>query len=132
MNYGGCVVVHQEAFVCYTHADDQLDGGRIQQMAKDLAGEFAAISGDTLVVVVDRSHLHVGDDWRDRLTEAVGNATFLLPFVTPRFFLSDECRRELEHFVRTAKASNAVNWWYRSSTSMFPTYTPTSQTQPAN
>ena len=104
MNYGGCVVVHQEAFVCYTHADDQLDGGRIQQMAKDLAGEFAAISGDTLVVVVDRSYLHVGDDWRDRLAEAVGNATFLLPFVTPRFFLSDECRRELEHFVRTAES----------------------------
>jgi hypothetical protein len=94
------------AFICYVHADDDGDGGRILHLAHDLGAEFAAISGDNLNVITDRAHLMWGDDWRSTLTEAVGNATFLIPFITPRFFGSDECRRELELYQRTAADFN--------------------------
>ena len=36
----------RSAFLCYVHADDAHDHGRITQLATDLSGEFAAITND--------------------------------------------------------------------------------------
>lgn len=91
-----------QCFVCYVHDDDTANMGGILQLARDLESEFAAITAGRLEMVYDRMHLQWGDDWRSELTDAVGRATFLMPFISPRFFLSQECRREFDYFRQTA------------------------------
>lgn len=90
------------AFVAYVRADDEADGGRILQIARDIGHQFAAITANQLDLVIDQDHLRWGDGWRTTLTDAVTHANFLIAFISPRFFLSVECRRELELFLRTA------------------------------
>jgi TIR domain len=44
-----------------------------------------------------------GDEWRKRIDEAIAGTTFFIPIVTPKYFLSEECRRELIQFTTKAK-----------------------------
>lgn len=44
-SYGPDVAI-DSAFLCYVHADDEHDLGRILQLATDVQNEFAAITGE--------------------------------------------------------------------------------------
>jgi hypothetical protein len=48
--------------------------------------------------------LDSADEWRRRIAEALAGTTFFIPIVTPRFFKSDECRRELVTFAMHAES----------------------------
>lgn len=95
-------MISHSAFLCYTHADDELDHGRITQIAEDLEREFEAITVDTLTIGFDHQILGWGHRWRTHLTEAINEATFMICVVTPRFFASAECRAEVERFGQVA------------------------------
>jgi hypothetical protein len=92
-------------FWSYVHADDDGDEGRILQLAADLQSEFAAITAGSLELFHDRTSLEWGDDWRARIDEAIAQAAFLIPIVTPRYFASQECRSELLAFASHARTA---------------------------
>lgn len=92
-------------FWSYVHDDDATDDGRILQLAEDLKSEFAAITGNSLRLFVDRTSLEWGDDWRAKIDEAIVQATFLIPVVTPRYFKSQACRDEIRAFAAQAQAA---------------------------
>lgn len=92
-----------KGFWSYVHADDHADGGRIQRLAKDVAEEYAMQTGDTIELFLDRDDLSWGDNWRQKVDESLSLVAFFIPILTPRFFQSNECRRELRLFVRKAK-----------------------------
>lgn len=90
------------AFWSYTHDDDGAEQGRIVRLAEHLRAEFAAVTAEDLRVFVDRESIAWGDQWRLTIDQALAGATFFIPIVTPRFFRSQECRRELLKFASEA------------------------------
>jgi hypothetical protein len=94
-------------FWSYTHDDNQSDGDRILRLAELLKSEFALLTGSDLDLFVDRTDLKWGEEWRLRIENALATTTFFIPVVTPRYFKSEECRKELLRFVGHAKALGA-------------------------
>lgn len=86
-------------FWSYTHRDDRLDGGRIARLSEQIANAFEIITGEPLEIFLDKKSLEWGDAWRMRLDSALTSTTFLIPIVTPKFLMSQECRREVITFA---------------------------------
>jgi hypothetical protein len=92
-----------KGFWSYVHADDDAEFGRIRQLADLLRKEFGLQTGEELQLFLDRDSIEWGDDWRERLERALADITFFIPVVTPRYFKSAECRRELLEFSELAR-----------------------------
>ncbi|WP_123820519.1 toll/interleukin-1 receptor domain-containing protein [Kitasatospora cineracea] len=86
-------------FWSYTHRDNDLDDGRILRLAEAIGNEYEIITGDELKVFVDSKAIAWGDAWRVKIDSAIFGITFLIPVMTPRFFLSQECRKEVITFA---------------------------------
>ncbi|MFJ4074786.1 TIR domain-containing protein [Curtobacterium sp. NPDC089991] len=91
-------------FWSYVHADDEATHGRIAQLARDIVAEYEAQTTEKIQLFLDRDDLKWGDAWRSVIDEALASVAFFIPVVTPRFFKSVECRRELKQFADRAKA----------------------------
>jgi hypothetical protein len=97
--------VEPSGFWSYVHLDDDAEQGRVADLADLLREEYALLNGEELRLFCDRDDLAWGEHWRERIDEALAGITFFIPVVTPRYFKSDECRRELLTFARRAKAA---------------------------
>jgi F-box protein 11 len=86
------------AFLSYVHADDH-DGG-ITRLHAALQDEVGMQIGDDFRIFLDRTDIGWGDNWRERIETSLDSVTLLIPVITPRFFGSDECRGELERFLK--------------------------------
>lgn len=93
-------------FVSYSHDDNKRAQGRVLDIINRIQDEYGLITGEDLTVFTDRD-LKWGENWRERIDTALQNTTFLIPIVTPRFFTSIECRKELLQFYSLAKSVGA-------------------------
>ncbi|MFE0355996.1 toll/interleukin-1 receptor domain-containing protein [Streptomyces nigra] len=91
-------------FWSYTHRDDEIEEGRVRRLARKIANEFEGITAEELNVFIDKQDVKWGDEWRKRIDSALTGSTFFMPIVTPRFFKSEECRREVLIFSGHAKS----------------------------
>lgn len=91
-------------FWSYAHEDNRLDGGGILGLATHLREELSLSAGTDIAFFVDRDELKWGEEWRRRIDTALAQTTFFIPIITPRFFASEECRRELFAFVGQARS----------------------------
>lgn len=89
-------------FWSYVHSDDEAEGGRISQLARDVVAQYQMITGDMIELFLDRDSLEWGDDWRPKVDSSLASVAFFIPVLTPRYFQSAECRRELNFFGRRA------------------------------
>jgi hypothetical protein len=85
-------------FWSYVHADDEMDWGRISNLARDIVGHYEGLRAEKIELFLDRDDLHWGDQWRHKIDAALSNVAFFVPVITPRYFASAECRRELQFF----------------------------------
>lgn len=106
--YGGPMAAESAGFWSYVHSDDEAEGGRISKLAERLAATYELNTATPLELFLDRTSLRWGDAWRQRIEQAVAGTTFFIPIITPRYFLSPECRRELLGFWAEAKRSDVV------------------------
>jgi hypothetical protein len=88
------------AFWSYTHTDNQAEGDRIVRLAHDLQSQYGVLMGGKLSLFLDADKIEWGDDLRAQVDLALAGTTFFIPIITPSYFLSDECRRELIVFVQ--------------------------------
>jgi hypothetical protein len=95
-------VPNSQGFWSYVHDDDQAEGGRIGRLAKDVSAQFEMLTGEPLVLFFDKNVLEWGDKWREIIDSNLASIAFFIPVLTPRYFLSAECRRELQVFARKA------------------------------
>ncbi|MGH3066089.1 MAG: TIR domain-containing protein [Gaiellaceae bacterium] len=65
--------------------------------------QYALLAGQDLQLFIDRDIVW-GEQWRERIEQALATVTFFIPVVTPRYFTRDECRRELLKFASEAKS----------------------------
>src|SRR4051812_44638633 len=96
-------------FWSYVHDDDHGEQGRVLDLATDLQTEFAAITAGSLQLFIDRTSLEWGADWRARINEAIAQAAFLIPVITPRYFISQACRDEILAFAAAAEAAGVAD-----------------------
>jgi TIR domain-containing protein len=91
-----------KGFWSYSHADDDADEGRITKLARDLVSQYQMITGETIELFLDRDSIGWGEDWQAKIDASLESVAFFIPVLTPRFFLSSQCRQELNYFIRQA------------------------------
>jgi F-box protein 11 len=60
-------------------------------------------TGEDFLIFQDRMDIKWGQAWRTQVDESLNSATFIIPIITPNFFKSEECRKELEKFLEREK-----------------------------
>jgi len=73
------------------------------QLARDLTAQYEMMTAETIDLFIDREALSWGDKWRDKVDRSLATTAFFVAVLTPRYFVSSECRRELQTFVRGAE-----------------------------
>jgi len=91
-----------DAFISYTHDDDSWSGGLIRLITQRLAGELSLLAGAKQELWMDIDHLAWGTEFDRRIEDALLNSQFFIPFMTPAYFDSDYCRKELQAFTGVA------------------------------
>ena len=90
-------------FWSYVHKDDEAEGKRISRLARDVVAQYEMITGDTIELFLDKDGgIEWGDEWRGKIEEQLASVAFFIPVMTPRYFKSEECRKELRFFVQRA------------------------------
>jgi hypothetical protein len=90
------------AFWSYVHTDDDADGGRIAQLARDVVAEYQMLTGDSIHLFLDRDNIDWGDEWKLKIDSTLESVAFFIAVLTPRYFRNVEFRRELNFFARRA------------------------------
>jgi parallel beta-helix repeat protein len=93
------VPVEPVAFMSYARFDDQHHDGLLSQFRERLAAEVRAQTGQEFAIFQDRSDIAWGQNWQERIDEALDAVTLLLVIITPRLFRSTPCRAEFERFL---------------------------------
>jgi cobaltochelatase CobT len=87
------------AFLSYARIDDQHERGHLSRLRERLSGEVQVQTGEPFPIFQDLHALRWGDPWSARLTAALDGTCFLIPVLTPSFFRSTACRREVGRFL---------------------------------
>src|SRR5262249_7801792 len=61
--------------------------------------ELRLQTGTDVLVLDDRNDLRWGQNWIERVRESLDQEVFLIPVLTPLYFLSPQCREEYEAFA---------------------------------
>jgi hypothetical protein len=95
-----------KGFWSYVHDDDRTEGGRIVRLARDIVDQYQMLTGENInLLFLDKDNITWGDEWRKELDSSLASVAFFIPVITPRYFMSPECRRELQYFVgRTSES----------------------------
>ena len=87
------------AFMSYARFNDQHDGGQLSQFRKRLEAEVQAQTGEEFAIFQDRNDISWGQNWKQRIEEALDGVTLLLVIITPSLFRSQACRAEVKRFL---------------------------------
>jgi cobaltochelatase CobT len=94
---------HPIAFLSYVRDDDDHDMGGITKFRQRLEGEIKVQSGKSFEIFQDRNDIRWGQFWEERIANSLSEVTFLIPIITPSFFVSPACRNEFDTFLRMEK-----------------------------
>ena len=87
------------AFLSYVRFNDQHDVEALSKLSARLEGEIRTVTGEPFKIFQDRRDIQVGQNWLERINEALDSVTLLIAILTPSFFRSDHCRAEMRHFL---------------------------------
>ena len=87
------------AFMSYARFDDQHDDGQLTAFRERLAAEVRVQTGEEFLIFQDRADIAWGQNWQQRISQALDTVTLLLVIITPGFFRSPHCRAETEQFL---------------------------------
>jgi formylglycine-generating enzyme required for sulfatase activity len=91
--------VRYKAFLSYSTFDDEHLDGFISGLATLISREVHAQTGQEFPIFQDRKDIHWGESWERKIGEALDEVTYLIAFITPKFFTSPYCIEELSRFV---------------------------------
>src|SRR5271166_1283261 len=103
-----------QAFQSYTRRDDEFFGGAITAFRRSLEGGVQVVTGDVnFEIFQDVEGVQLGQQWERRLKDAITDAIFLIPIITPLFFASAACRDELAKFIKHEESldrGDLISW----------------------
>jgi hypothetical protein len=88
-------------------------------LAEAIENEFAVITGDDLQLFLDRNSLEWGDLWRERISEALGEAPFFIAVVTRSTSAALNAGANCCHSPARPWAEALANCCFRSCSSTF-------------
>jgi F-box protein 11 len=91
------------AFLSYVRFDDEHEDGRLSEFRKRLSAEVRMQTGEEFPIFQDRNDISWGQNWQKRIDESIDHSTFLICILTPGFFRSIACRKEVEKFIHREK-----------------------------
>ena len=87
------------AFMSYARFDDQHDDGQLTAFRERLSAEIRVQTGEEFAIFQDRNDIAWGQNWQQRIDQALDAVTLLLVIITPGFFRSPACRAEVQRFL---------------------------------
>src|SRR5690348_1442768 len=87
------------AFMSYVRFNDQHEDGQLTQFRQRLSAEVKMQTGEDFPIFQDRNDIAWGENWQQRIDQALDAVTLLLVIITPSFFRSSACRSEVERFM---------------------------------
>ncbi len=91
-------------FWSYARDDDRRSGGRLSQLRRLLTNEIESQHGRIKVTLFqDLNAIDYGELWQSKIEEALAQCSFLIPILTPGFFQSEWCCREVLFFLEREK-----------------------------
>jgi parallel beta-helix repeat protein len=91
------------AFLSFVNSDFQHEEGRIAQFRDRLIDEVSMHTGKEMSIFLDRDDTLWEQAWLEHVEDATDAHAFLIPFVTPRYFRSEQCKAEMAAFVDLEK-----------------------------
>jgi len=88
-----------QGFLSYVHEDDDAERGRISRVAGDLEAQFKLLTGESIHIFLDKDAIKWGDVWLDKIDQGLASVACFIPVLTPSYFQSHHCRRELRGFA---------------------------------
>lgn len=88
-------------FFSYAHRDSKWDA--LEKLKIDIFDEYAVLTGDELELFFDKNSISWGDNWRDSIESGIDSASFFIPIITPQYFLSESCQKELLQYMAKVK-----------------------------
>jgi len=90
-------------FFSYSHADDANSGGRVTRLRIELEKALHVVWGREIRIFQDNNSIEWGERWKERIDGTLDGATDgvsgLIVVLSPSFFTSQQCRRELDLFL---------------------------------
>ena len=101
------------AFLSFVSSDFQHEEGRIAQFRERLTDEVSMHTGKEMSIFQDRDDALWKQAWEEHVEQAQsgedsGAPAFLIAFITPRFFRSDQCRSEMQEFLELERRLNRI------------------------
>ena len=87
-------------FWSYTRQDDSHSDGQLSQLRAIVGKAIVLQYGVEVTLWQDISAIPYGADWAETIERTIGQTTFFIPIVTPRFLKSTHCRDEFLAFRR--------------------------------
>jgi F-box protein 11 len=88
----------------YVRYDDKYENGGITKFRECLSAAVKVHTGEEFKIFQDREDIEWGQSWKENIEGSLDNVTFFIPIITPGFFKSDNCREELERFIKREKS----------------------------
>ena len=85
-----------QAFLSYSHADDEYLDGAISWLREELQRASKAVTGREFKIFQDRDGIAFGENWQERLEKALESTVVMLPILTPSFLASEACHEECD------------------------------------
>ena len=92
-------------FFSYAHADDTSQC--LQKLRGDLCEEYSMLTGEMLNLFIDRDGLAWGTKWQESITAGIDSSMFFIPVLTPRYFQSTNCLKELGQYLAKVEIEGA-------------------------
>jgi hypothetical protein len=89
------------AFGSYAHPDNVSTYDRVHQYCRDVASSYRTLTTRPLDLFIDADSIKLGDVWKQRVDAGLRDSTVFLPFVSPAYLASVQCRREFRLFQKS-------------------------------
>jgi hypothetical protein len=87
-----------DVFLSYARMDDE-NNQFVAKLAKEMERAFLSLTGRPLRIFLDTRAITTAQVWEERLRAALDDSTVMVAVLTPRYFISEWCGREWDHFL---------------------------------
>lgn len=93
-----------QIFMSYVHTDaESAVSGGMREFMHDIKDALEGLYGREVEVFLDKDKAQWGENLWDRLDAELRRSTFFIPFITPRYLMSEACLREFTTFLEAAE-----------------------------
>jgi hypothetical protein len=94
-----------DLFISYRRVSNETRDKWVDVFCKQLSASLEELVGKDVKIWQDTDQLRTGEAWRNEVAAALDNAAIFLAIIARTYFDSDECRRELDRFLKRLKES---------------------------